>query len=194
MLLERLKRTPGPVGACCNQPVLSLMVFSLSADDALCRAIAEGLNADASIYAAMGAFAANESRPLQNLVYGRRTDPHRLLADAPRQFNQFLDGDFGAVRYEKTAERGGRIVWDNPAESYLSYCLTSLGYFVRLLENSGVAGVTAHNRECRAGGGTRCIWEFGWSAVTDSRRSTQSLRAVQLDEKSELPPPGPLLP
>ena len=49
--------------------------------------------------------------------------------------------------------------------------LSSIGYFVRLLEVSGRVGARGDDRECLTKGHARCIWEFRWGTVTGIRKS-----------------------
>ncbi len=176
-LMVKLRAAPPPVGDLAKSGMLSLREFPIAHDDLLCRFIAEQLKGGEKIYLEMGAFSADEHRNFQKIVHGAKTDPSELLAGIPRQFHQYLSGDIGTARHELVGGRGGRLIWEGHGETYLSHCLSSIGYFVRLLENSGVTSVRGDNMECLAKGHKRCVWEFRWDEVTGIR-SSQKMKAV----------------
>jgi hypothetical protein len=170
-LVDKMRAAPPPVGELAKSGMLSLREFPLAHDDLLCRFIAEQLKAGEKIYREMGAFSADEHRNFQKIVHGAKTDPFELLAGVPRQFHQYLSGDAGSARYEMLDLHSGRIIWEGHKESYLSHCLSSIGYFIRLLEISGVMGARGENTECLAKGDKRCVWDFKWEAATGVRHS-----------------------
>lgn len=177
-LIARLRTQPGLVGECASSGMLSMRVFPLQADQQVSEAIRLALGADERIFLEMGAFSANEHRSLQKIVHGQKTDPHEVLRGMPRQFPQYLSGTFGAARYEQDGPRGGRIIWEGHDETCRAHCSSSVGYTVRLLENSGVVGVTGREVECLLGGHRRCVWVFGWRDATGLRAS-QGMPAVK---------------
>jgi hypothetical protein len=182
-LLKKLQDAPPPVGPAANALMISLQAFPLATEDAISRFIANLLNSDERIYLKMGAFSADQSRNLQKIVHGRKTDPHALLDGVPRQYPQYLKGYYGEIVYETAGEMGGRIIWQGHNETYLSHCLSSIGYIARLLENSGVTGAAGRNAECLVHGHARCVWEFTWTGVTHVRRPTEAFKAVKVDSR-----------
>ena len=182
-LLLKLQEAPPPVGPAATAVMLTLQIFPLSTDDAICRFIAEILKRDESIFMEIGAFSADQSRGLQKIVHGAKTDPQELLAGMPRQFPQYLRGDVGTARYEAAGSSGGRIIWKGHTQTYHSHCLSSIGYITRMLENNGVTGVTGRNAECLADGHSQCVWDFTWKEATGMRRSTQSFKAIKVKSR-----------
>ena len=182
-LLLKLQEAPPPVGPAATAVMLTLKSFPLATDDAICRCIAECLKRDERIFLEIGAYSADQSRGLQKIVHGVKTDPHDLLGGMPKQFPQYLKGDIGKIHYEPAGKFRGRLVWTGHTQTYHSHCLTSIGYIVRLLENSGITGAAGRNVECRADGHARCVWEFGWREVTGMRRATHSFKAVKVKSR-----------
>ncbi len=177
-LLAKLRATPGIVGECASATMLALRTFPLHADQALCEAIRAEMGAGESLFEEMGAFSADEHRNLQNIVHGRKTDPHEILGGIPRQFPQYLLGEFGGARYERDGERAGRVVWEGHRETCRAHCRSSIGYTVRLLENCGVTGVSGRDEQCLLDGDPRCAWRFAWKSVSHLRLSAK-LAAVR---------------
>jgi hypothetical protein len=163
--------------------MLTLQSFPLATDDAMCRFIAESLKRDERIFLEIGAFSADQSRGLQKIVHGAKTDPQELLAGIPRQLPQYLKGSVGRIHHEPAGSSRGRIIWQGHTETYYTHCLSSIGYITRLLENSGVTGVSGCNAECLVDGHSRCLWEFTWKGVTGMRRATQSFKAIKIQSR-----------
>lgn len=176
-LMEKLRAAPAPLGDLVRSGMLSLREFPLAHDDELCRFIAGQLRGGEKLFLDMGVFSADEHHNFQKIVHGVKTDPAELLAGIPRQFHQYLTGEIGTARCEMVTPRHGRIIWEGHKESYLSHCLSTIGYFNRLLETSGVTGVRGDNTECLAKGDKRCVWDFHWDLVTGIRTS-QAMKAV----------------
>lgn len=182
-LRMKLQEAPPPVGTAARSVMLTLQSFPLATDDAICRFIAETLKRDERIFEQIGAYSADQSRGLQKIVHGAKTDPHELLGGMPKQFPQYLKGSIGKIHYEPAGESRGRIIWQGHTETYHSHCLTSIGYTTRLLENSGVTGAAGRNAECLVDGHARCVWEFTWKEVTGMRRATQSFKAIKIKSR-----------
>lgn len=71
-------------------------------------------------------------------------------------------GDVGHYRFEKTGERSGKMICDNPYPCYLDEGIT-IGTAKRFAP-SGTRVVVRHDKSepCRQDGGDRCIYLISW--------------------------------
>lgn len=189
-LMQKLKADPGTVGELARATLLAVRDFPIADVEALSIAIARELGNGPSQYEKMGAHTAGMNRVMQKIVHRINTDPHVILAGIVREFPMFVTGEIGRIVYEPDpVEKAGRIVWTGHEEAGLSHCLSSIGYAVRVLGNWGVKGAQGANIECMALGGSRCVWEFRWDAVTGNLRNTTQIRSDALAERIRMHKP-----
>ncbi len=179
-MMQHLREEPPPVGVIAVAPMISMHSFPLATYDILCQAIAKRLGQDAQIYREMGAFQADAERPMQNIIIGVNTDPVVIISSIPRHFLHGISGMIGKVRREMVPPNRERIIWEEHQASYESFCLANIGYYMRVLENAGILGVSGNDSECVARGDKRCVWEFVWQQVSGLRRATSSFQAIKI--------------
>ena len=123
-----------------------------------------GANGDRrALFLDMGRFSADTNLGPNGVQrpYLREGDPHFLLRNVPRMYAS--QHSAGTRTYEATGLRSAIIRTLDGEEADAEDCLTAVGWLRRAIELSGGRAAAVDERQCRAGGASRCEYVCSWA-------------------------------
>ena len=129
-------------------------------DEAIRRELGEGGH---ELFEQAGDHVARQHAKTIYKVFFKETDPDRVLRLASSIFANYYSG-LGRLSIRSLPQGMSRVQVGDVPTTTRSYCVSTMAYFRRVLEECCAKPIEARETRCKCWGDDCCEFEFGWDA------------------------------